>query len=90
MSTVAKQLLADVNAAIEGRRALKTFLKEMGYVISPRHVQVAITRADGTGKDHFVVHELKDEDDPNRVVTFSFLYDRAQENGVVLPFPYTK
>lgn len=90
MSATAKELLADINAALEGRRALKTFLKEMGYVISQRCVLVSLQRADDTGRDHFVVHELLDEDDKSREVPFSFLYDRAQENGVVLPFPFSK
>lgn len=90
MSTAAKNLLADINTAIEGRRALKTFIKEMGYVISKRYVQVALHREDGTGKDHFLVHELKDEDNPDREVGFSFLYDREQENGVILPHPFSR
>ncbi|RTL07604.1 hypothetical protein EKK58_00085 [Candidatus Dependentiae bacterium] len=90
MSTTAKQLLADINAAISGRRALKTFIKEMGYVISPRCVLVSLHRQDGEGKDHFVVHELLDEDNHEREVSFSFLYDRASENGVILPFPFSK
>lgn len=90
MSTTAKALLADINEAIEGRRALKTFIKEMGYVISPRQVRVSLQREDGNGKDHFIVHELKDEDKPERQVPFSFLFDRAQANGVILPHPFTR
>lgn len=90
MSTTAKQLLDDMNTAIEGRRALKTFMKEMGYTISPRCVLVSLNRPEGDGKDHYIVHELLDEDNPERAVPFSFLYDRAAENGVVLPFPFSK
>lgn len=90
MSTTAKELLADINAAISGRRALKTFIKEMGYVISPRCVLVSLHRQDGEGKDHFVVHELLDEDKKEREMPFSFLYDHAAENGVILPFPFAK
>lgn len=92
MSTVAKQLLKDVNDFIETKRALKTFIKEMGYVFSKRCVFVKFDKKDGSGSDRLIVHELlhEDEEDREREVGFCFLYDREAENGVILPFPYSK
>lgn len=90
MSTAAKNLIADIHAMLDKRRALKTFITEMGYSFSARHVLVKLNKADGSGNDHFVVHELKDADDPARIVPFSFLYDRAENNGLVLPHPFSR
>lgn len=90
MSTAAKQLLQDVNEFIETKRALKTFIKEMGYTFSKRCVFVKLQKKDASGDDRLIVHELLDPDDEKREVGFCFLYDRAQENGVIVPFPYSR
>lgn len=90
MSTVAKQLLQDVNEFIDSKRALKTFIKDMGYTFSKRCVLVRVQRKDGSGDDKLILHELLDEADQKYEVPFCFLFDRKADNGVVLPFPYRK
>ena len=90
MSKAAKQLLADVNLHIDDKRASMQFIKGMGYSFSKNKVLVKLDHEEGEGQDSFVVFELIDEEKPERVVPFSFLYDREREDGVVLPHPYSR
>jgi hypothetical protein len=90
MSAVAKSLLVDASEAVKKRKALVTFIEEMGYSISPRSIPLSIRNEDNEGDTQLVVHELKDVDDEGRIVPFSFLFDPVAENGTVLPFPFTK
>lgn len=90
MSKAAKHLLDDVNAVIDGKRALKTFIRDMGYSIGPRQISFSLKEAGTEKEQHFIIYELHDVDDPKRIVPFSFLYLPTDENGLILPHPYTK
>lgn len=90
MANKAKILLDDVNECIDGSRTHMTFLKEMGYVKGQRKVKMKMTRVDDDGDDNLIVFELIDPTEPKREVAFSFLFDRSQGDGVILPFPYSK
>lgn len=90
MNQIAKDLLADINEATDYRRASLEFIKQMGYKKTANRVLIKLDKTGGEGEDSFIVYELEDEDDSKRKVPFSFLYDRAKDDGVILPFPYSK
>ena len=90
MSNAAQILLEDVNANVDAKPASAKFLKEMGYKRSENCIVLKATRGDTNTVDSFLVCELLDVDDEKREVPFSFLLNRATEQGLILPFPYSK
>jgi hypothetical protein len=92
MSIAAKQLLEDVNTYLNNKPTLKKIIVELGYVFSGRHILVKLAEPDDETKltRKMVVFELYDADDYTREVPFCFLYDRQEETGVIMPFPFSK
>lgn len=90
MKKTAKILLDDINQHIDDKKASMLFLKDMGYVRSGNKVEVKAAKINEEGTDNFIVYELTAVDEPEREVPFAFLLNRAKDDGVILPFPYSK
>lgn len=84
-------MLEDINAHTWDKRASVIFIENMGYKKSGRHIPLRMTPVEVSEKPgNLVIFELKDVEDPHRKVPFCYLFDRTLEDGVILPFPYSK